>query len=138
MYISFRVAASNQAKIIYDFQYEGYSIAHLNQSVSLECSIADTLHLDWIIEPFITISNPIGFLPSNGVGMIVTQNHFTGNLTSLTPSLSDARRANMTSTLSFVANSSFNGSLHVIECHSDTSGVATILQIVGETRQYIP
>ena len=125
----FFLAGTSGSQITSNRQFEERTVACLNLSVTFMCRLTDTLQLDWIVEPSIPSTDPLRFFSDSTVGLSDTRGQFTGTLTSSTPSLSDAQRANMTSTLSSVATSSLNRSL--IECHSDTSRVVDVLQITG-------
>ena len=130
----FSFVAITGDKITTDVQYDEGNLACLNESVTYFCTVTDALRLDWIIPPMITSSDPIRFLASNTVGLTDSKGQFNGNLTSLNASLSDPNRANITSTLSFVAYTSLNGSL--IECLSDVSRVMSIVFITGTYSVY--
>ena len=92
--------------------------------------MTDAVQLELIVQHVIPSSDPIRFFSSDDMGRNVTRGQFIGTLTSLFTSLSDVQRANMTSTLRFVAIGSLDGSL--VECRSDTSRVANILQVAGD------
>lgn len=127
--IYFFPTATDGSQLLSNVQYGDQSIACLNQSVKFNCQLTNTSFLYWKVEGFISSPAALRFLPSNSTGSTVSHDHFIASLTALNTSLSDAGRATMTSTLTFIASSSLRDSL--IQCYDDMSSVANVLQIAG-------
>ena len=120
---------TDRSQLTSNVQHGHRSIACLSQSVTFECQLTNTSELYWTVEGFVTSPDALRFLPSNSTWSTVSQGQFTATLTVVDTSTSDPGHASLTSTLTFAARISLDGSL--IQCHDDMSSVASILQIAG-------